>query len=169
MEGDRREVSLSLKHPVITSQANLVGQITENVLSVPGFPREARTESPVYLFRNTPFRSCPISAKVLSELALPVNENPSSEPENVPVATAGRNSAAKFVGSVGSEDCGTKCSTAPVAVHFMWMLTVAGTALGARNWKSSSTEACSTLSSAVSSSISRASSGTCTIQNKPEG
>src|SRR5216684_9312846 len=37
-EGDRREVSLSLKCPVITSQASLVKQISENVPSVPEFP-----------------------------------------------------------------------------------------------------------------------------------
>jgi len=38
MEGDRREVSLSLKHPVIMSQASLVKQISENVPSVLGPP-----------------------------------------------------------------------------------------------------------------------------------
>jgi hypothetical protein len=38
MEGDRREVSLSLKYPVIMSQASLVKQISENVPSVPDFP-----------------------------------------------------------------------------------------------------------------------------------
>src|SRR6267143_6078028 len=37
MEGDRREVSLSLKRPVIMSQASLVKQISENVPSVPEF------------------------------------------------------------------------------------------------------------------------------------
>ncbi len=37
MEGDRREVSLSLKCPVIMSQASLVKQISENVPSVPEF------------------------------------------------------------------------------------------------------------------------------------
>ena len=36
-EGDRREVSLSLKCPVIMSQASLVKQISENVPSVPEF------------------------------------------------------------------------------------------------------------------------------------
>src|SRR5712664_4640827 len=34
-DGDRREVSLSLKCPVIMSQASLVKQISENVPSVP--------------------------------------------------------------------------------------------------------------------------------------
>ncbi len=34
--GDRREVSLSLKCPVVMSQASLVKQISENVPSVPG-------------------------------------------------------------------------------------------------------------------------------------
>jgi hypothetical protein len=38
MEGDRQEVSLSLKCPVITSQASLVKQISENIPSVPEFP-----------------------------------------------------------------------------------------------------------------------------------
>jgi|SRR5882762_135535 len=37
MEGDRREVSLSLKCPVIMSQASLVKQISENIPSVPEF------------------------------------------------------------------------------------------------------------------------------------
>src|SRR5260370_42701348 len=36
--GDRREVSLSLKCPVIKSQASLVKQMSENVPSVPEFP-----------------------------------------------------------------------------------------------------------------------------------
>jgi len=39
MEGDRREVSLSLKCPVIMSQASLVKQISENIPSVPEFHR----------------------------------------------------------------------------------------------------------------------------------
>jgi hypothetical protein len=119
--------------------------------------------------RNKPFRSCPISAKIPSELPVAVKENPSSEPENLPVAVAGWTSPTKFVGSVGSEDCGWKCSTGPEAVQVMCMLTVAGTPPGAKNWKSSSTDACSTWSSAVWPSISSASSGTCTIQNKPDG
>src|SRR5258708_4456856 len=38
-EGDRREVSLSPKCPVIMSQASLVKQISENVPSVPGSVR----------------------------------------------------------------------------------------------------------------------------------
>jgi hypothetical protein len=42
MEGDRREVSLSLKRPVIMSQASLVKQISENVPSVPEFVPEFR-------------------------------------------------------------------------------------------------------------------------------
>ena len=91
------------------------------------------TENSVYFFRNTPFRSCPISAKVLSELALEVKENPSSEPEKVPLAIAGRKSPSKFVGSVGSEDPGSWWCTSPEAVHVMWMLTLAGTAPGAKN------------------------------------
>src|SRR5260370_38056147 len=37
-EVDRREVSLSLKCPVISSQASLVKQISENVPSVPKLP-----------------------------------------------------------------------------------------------------------------------------------
>jgi hypothetical protein len=37
MEGDRRGVSLSLKSPVIMSQASLVKQISENVSSAPEF------------------------------------------------------------------------------------------------------------------------------------
>src|SRR5229473_5386712 len=40
MEGDRGEVSLSLKCPVIMSQASLVKQISENVPSVPEFIRQ---------------------------------------------------------------------------------------------------------------------------------
>jgi hypothetical protein len=84
-------------------------------------------------FRNKPFRSRPISAKVLSELALKVKENPSSEPEKVPVAVAGRNSPSKFAGSVGSEDVGPWWCTSPEAVHVMWMLTVPGTPPGAKN------------------------------------
>src|SRR5215469_13915288 len=86
-----------------------------------------------YFLRNMPFRSSPISAKVLSELALAVKQNPSSEPEKVPVAVAGRNSPSKFVGSVGSEDPGSWWCTSSEAVHFMWMLTVPGTPPGAKN------------------------------------
>src|SRR5712664_4660212 len=41
-DGDRREVSLSLKCPVIMSQASLVKQISENVPSVPEFVPEFR-------------------------------------------------------------------------------------------------------------------------------
>ena len=37
MEGDGQEVSLSLKCPVVMSQASLVKQISENVPSVPEF------------------------------------------------------------------------------------------------------------------------------------
>jgi hypothetical protein len=47
-----------------------------------------------------------------------VNENPSAfEPENVAVGTAFLNSAAKFVGSVGSEEPGVRWRTPDVAVH----------------------------------------------------
>jgi hypothetical protein len=42
-EGDRREVSLSLKCPVIMSQTSLVKQISENVPSVPEFVPEFPT------------------------------------------------------------------------------------------------------------------------------
>jgi hypothetical protein len=69
----------------------------------------------------------------LGKLALEVQENPSSEPEKVPVAVAGRNSPSKFAGSVGSEDVGPWWCTSPEAVHVMWMLTVPGTPPGAKN------------------------------------
>ena len=51
MEGDRREVSLSLKCPVIMSQASLVKQISENVPSVPEFLIELK-ENPISLFED---------------------------------------------------------------------------------------------------------------------
>ena len=48
MEGNRREVSLSPKCPVIMSQASLVKQISENVPSVPEFPEFLSPSSDVH-------------------------------------------------------------------------------------------------------------------------
>jgi hypothetical protein len=60
-------------------------------------------------FRKEPFRSLPISANTLEELALlMVKVTPFWMTVKDPVAVAKRISAAKFEGSVGSDDPGRK-------------------------------------------------------------
>jgi hypothetical protein len=64
----------------------------------------------IFYGKNEPFRSVPISANTPAELALLiVKVTPFCRTVKDPVAVAKRISAAKFDGSVGSDDAGRKC------------------------------------------------------------
>src|SRR6266478_5617643 len=52
-KGDRREVSVTLKSPIIVSQTSLVKQISENVPSVPRFRMKSRISAPRLARRTT--------------------------------------------------------------------------------------------------------------------
>ncbi len=83
--------------------------------------------------RNTPFRSRPSSAKPRSELAPGSDSklNPSSLPENDPVARASRKRPRKAARSVGGTAVPEPSSiNGPVASHLTVKLTVAGITIG---------------------------------------
>src|ERR1700758_1976362 len=70
--------------------------------------------------KKEPLRSLPISANTPAEVALlMVKVTPFRMTVKDPVAVAKRISAAKFEGSVGSDDPGRKCRTSPMGVQVM--------------------------------------------------
>jgi hypothetical protein len=97
---------------------------------------------------------------------------PTSNPENDPVDRAAAKRPRNAAGSVGgTSPPRPRRSGLPVACHRTLKLTEAGTLVGPPNWKLSSTHTFSASSVARRPSwlTLKASSGSSTTQNRPEG